>query len=71
MRFRCILSNFVLQLLILATCLASVKKVFIYDAAFKFNVDNVSPLSILLNLHFRKVVKRKKAVYNYFFTYHK
>lgn len=70
MRLGLVLSNFVLQLLILASCLAA-RRVFIYDAAFKFNVDSVSPLSILLNLHFRRVIQKKKAVSNYFYTYHK
>ena len=71
MRLKCLLINFVIQLLVLTTCWAAVRRVFIYDAAFKFNVETNSPVNILLNLHFRKLVQKKEAIYNYFFTYHK
>ena len=71
MQFNYLLSNLVIHLLVLTTCWAAVKKVFVYDAAIKFNVDTSSPISIQLNLHFRRVIERKGAVYNYFYTYHK
>lgn len=72
MQLKCLLSNFAIHLLILTACwAAALKKVFIYDAAFKFNADTSSPISIQLNLHFRRVIEKKGAVYNYFYTYHK